>query len=73
MNYHYDACDEVCPLPLVKLRVLLKKMKFGDSCRLLIKDTGSKSDIPRLLDKLNYPYTSSVDDNGIQELNIRVR
>ena len=73
MNYHYDASAEACPLPLVKLRVLLKKMKHGDSCRLLIKDTGSKSDIPRLLDKLNYPYTSSVDDNGIQELNIRVR
>ncbi|REL29390.1 sulfurtransferase TusA family protein [Thalassotalea euphylliae] len=73
MNYQYDASGEVCPLPLVKLRVLLKKMKIGDSCRLLIKDTGSKSDIPKLLDKLNYPYTSSIIDDGIQELNIRIR
>ena len=73
MHYQYDASGEVCPLPLVKLRVLLKKMSAGDSCRLLIKDTGSKSDIPKLLDKLNYSYTSCIIDDGIQELNIRIR
>ncbi len=25
MLYEYDACAESCPLPLVKLRVILKK------------------------------------------------
>ena len=73
MNYQYDASEEACPLPLVKLRVMLKKMNVGDSCHLLIKDSGSKSDIPKLLDKLNHTYTSTVNEQGILELIITVR
>ncbi|NMP32479.1 sulfurtransferase TusA family protein [Thalassotalea sp. M1531] len=73
VNYQYDATKEACPLPLVKLRVMLKKMKTGESCRLLLKDTGSKSDIPRLLDKLGHSYTSQVGDDSIQEFIITIR
>lgn len=73
MIYHYDATDEVCPLPLVKLRVMLKKMESGDECHLLIKDKGSISDIPRLLDKLNHHYTARFMNSDIQELIIIIR
>ncbi|WP_448213384.1 sulfurtransferase TusA family protein [Colwellia sp. MEBiC06753] len=73
MNYRYDARKEVCPLPLVKLRVKLKKMKAGDSLTLIISDSGSKSDIPKLLDKLNHVYTSTIDENGNQQLIIKIR
>ena len=47
MNYEYDANKDKCPLPLVKLRVILKKMVAGDTCLLTIKDSGSKQDILR--------------------------
>lgn len=73
MNYKYDASSEQCPLPLVKLRVILKKMTAGDTCSFRIKDNGSKSDIPRLLDKLQCCYTVSVDEAGVEELFITYR
>ncbi len=73
MIFQYDATEEKCPLPLVKLRVMLKKMQSGDECHLTIKDSGSKSDIPKLLDKLNYHYTKTTEDYGIQRLIITVR
>jgi len=73
MIYKYDASTEQCPLPLVRLRVILKKMTGDDSCLFRMQDSGSKSDIPKLLDKLQYPYTSSIDESGIQELYISNR
>lgn len=56
MLYQYDARAEKCPLPLVNLRVLLKKMSVGDSCIIQISDAGSKSDIPNLLTRQGYPF-----------------
>lgn len=57
MNHTYDASLEKCPLPLVKLRVLLKKMQPGDTCWLKIADSGSKQDIPKLLAKQGYSFS----------------
>lgn len=67
MNYEYDASNERCPLPLVNLRMMLKKMQSGDTCVILLADSGSKSDIPKLLDKQGYQYsTLRIDDSHIQ-------
>jgi len=67
MIYEYDARNDKCPLPLVKLRVILKKMTGNDRCILLIADSGSKSDIPKLLDKYEYPYRmTSIENNAIK-------
>lgn len=67
MIYEYDATLDKCPLPLVKLRVVLKKMENQDSCIVRLADKGSKSDIPKLLDKQAYPYTvTELADNIIQ-------
>ena len=64
MIFEYDASDEKCPLPLVNLRLLLKKMQKGDFCILIIVDKGSIEDIPKLLKKLGYLYNQSLIDNG---------
>ena len=64
MIFEYDASGEKCPLPLVNLRLLLKKMKQGDVCILTITDKGSIEDIPKLLSKLGYCYNQSLIDNG---------
>jgi TusA-related sulfurtransferase len=64
MIFEYDASDEKCPLPLVNLRVLLKKIEKGDLCKLTIADKGSMEDIPKLLNKLGYRYNQSLIDNG---------
>ena len=69
MTYIYDATLEKCPLPLVKLRVILRKMVAGDNCLLQIVDTGSKKDIPKLLNKQGYLF-SLTEKGQVAELNI---
>ena len=70
MIYHYDGSNEKCPLPLVSLRLILKKMRKGDLCLIKVQDSGSKGDIPKLLSKLGYCYNQSPIDNNVVEITI---
>ncbi|WP_076418784.1 sulfurtransferase TusA family protein [Colwellia sp. UCD-KL20] len=73
MLHEYDATNDKCPLPLVKMRVILKKMQANDKCSISIADKGSKNDIPKYLSKAGYPFTSTILDNGVVELLIENR
>lgn len=68
MIFQYDARQQKCPLPLVNLRLLLKKMQGDDTCIIQVSDKGSIDDIPNLLAKLGYPYQLKVIDNQIIEI-----
>lgn len=70
MLYKYDATNEKCPVPLVNLRLLLKKITCDDRCILKIKDEGSKQDIPALLLKKNFSFKQREIDNHIVEITI---
>lgn len=70
MIFQYDAVDDKCPLPLVNLRLILKKMTKKDSCLLKIRDKGSKDNIPKLLNKLGYPYNQRCIDNDVIQITI---
>lgn len=73
MLHEYDASNEKCPLPLVKMRVILKKMQSNDKCLIRIADKGSKNDIPKYLTQVGYPFSSTIFDTGIVELLIENR
>lgn len=73
MLYEYDATQEQCPLPLVNMRVILRKMDTHDTCLIKIADKGSKKDIPKFLSNAGYSYTHKIFDNGIVELIIQNR
>jgi len=67
MIYEYDARSDKCPVPLVQLRLLLKKMSDSDSCLLKISDQGSIQDIPKLLTKQGYTYKQSwLEKNSLE-------
>jgi TusA-related sulfurtransferase len=68
MIYEYDARSEKCPVPLVQLRLLLRKMSDSDSCLLKISDRGSIQDIPKLLTKNGYTYKQSWLEKNTLEL-----
>jgi tRNA 2-thiouridine synthesizing protein A len=71
MLYEYDATHDKCPLPLVKMRVILNKMQQQDACMIRIADKGSKKDIPKLLNKQGYRYTMKAIGENIVELHIQ--
>ncbi|MBA6234147.1 MULTISPECIES: sulfurtransferase TusA family protein [unclassified Colwellia] len=71
MIYEYDARSEKCPVPLVQLRLLLKKMSNDDFCLLKISDQGSIKDIPKLLTKQGFTYDESWLEKNTLELFIR--
>ncbi len=73
MLHDYDATQEKCPLPLVKMRLMLKKMHKGDTCKIRIADHGSKKDIPKYLHKMGYIFYEKIVDNTIVELFIENR
>ena len=68
MIFNYDGSNDKCPVPLIRMRLLLKKMQEGDQCLLLLKDTGSIKDIPKLLTKQGYCYSQQGKGNGIVEV-----
>jgi TusA-related sulfurtransferase len=70
MLYEYDATAEKCPLPLVKMRVILNKMQKGDEFLLHITDKGSKIDIPKLLKKQGYLFDERYLTDAILQLHI---
>lgn len=71
MIFTLDATLDKCPLPLVKLRIILKKMKVEDTCVMLISDKGSKKDIPKLLLKKGYSYSENCINDTVVELKIK--
>ena len=70
MIYKYDGRGKKCPIPLVQLRLLLKKMQCGDQCVITIDDKGSIQDIPQLLTKQGYFYQMKAIGSGIIEISI---
>lgn len=70
MIYQYDGRKDKCPLPLVKMRLLLKKLTVEDECIIQIFDAGSLSDIPKYLTNKGYCYSTIILDDGAKELHI---
>jgi TusA-related sulfurtransferase len=73
MIFEYDGSNEKCPVPLVNLRLLLKKMGKGDLCILILSDKGSIEDIPKLLNKLGYSYNQNTFGDGKVKVTISVK
>jgi len=71
MIYKYDGTGEKCPVPLVQLRLLLKKMHPGDKCIVTIDDLGSRNDIPKLLNKQGYHYSEQSIGDGIVQISVQ--
>ncbi len=69
MIHKYNGSEEQCPIPLVRTRLLLKKMQKNDSCVIQLRDEGSITDIPKLLTKLGYDYCQHIK-NDIVEITI---
>ena len=72
MIFQYDGTNECCPLPLVKTRVLLKKMQYDDTCIIRISDQGSLTDIPKYLTKKGYNFFQREVAVNVFEIHITI-
>ena len=73
MLHEYDATKDKCPLHLVKMRMMLKKMQYDDTCLIRISDKGSLKDIPKYLTSAGYVFTQRIVDLTSVELSIKNR
>jgi TusA-related sulfurtransferase len=73
MLHEYDATQDKCPLPLVKMRMILKTMHPDDICLIRISDKGSLKDIPKYLTSAGYIFTERILDITSVELSIKNR
>ncbi|ABO23708.1 sulfurtransferase TusA family protein [Shewanella loihica] len=65
-----DLTHYRCPLALVKLKMALKQLPSGDVLRVQLKDSGSRQDVPRFLEKANWQYVEIQNDAEILVLSI---
>lgn len=70
MIYQYDGRRDKCPVPIVTIRVALKKLKPNDIYIVKLADRGSISDIPKYLSSKNYLFSERVIEDGALELEI---
>ncbi|MCP4986539.1 MAG: sulfurtransferase TusA family protein [Colwellia sp.] len=71
MIYKYSGIGKKCPVPLVQLRLIMKKMCLGDQCIVTLNDSGSIKDIPKLLKKKGYQYCEQSIGEGIVQISIK--
>lgn len=71
MIYQYNAVNDKCPLPLVKMRVILNKMEKNDICIMQISDAGSLTDIPNYLTLKGYHFSQQKLSSSVVELHIK--
>ena len=71
MIYRYDAVNDKCPLPLVKMRQILKKMTADDSFIITLSDKGSLTDIPNYLTTKGYIFSIKHLGDSVTELHIQ--
>ena len=56
MSEPIDCRDMRCPMPLLTLKLSLKKAKKGEQIQLLLTDRASLKDIPAWLKLKAYPF-----------------
>ena len=66
-----DFSADICPLPLIKIKLWLKQAPLGNEITVLLKDAGSRQDIPAFLSALGQEVTEL--ENSAVLLRIQVR
>ncbi|QYK03596.1 sulfurtransferase TusA family protein [Shewanella zhangzhouensis] len=57
-----------CPVPLVQVKLALKKLPAGETLEVALLDNGSRRDVPAFLEKRGYGVECTQDDNTCLKL-----
>lgn len=58
-----DASAWRCPLPLLRVKLWLKAAEGGQQLRLLLRDSGSRQDIPAYVSRMGHAVEVLADDD----------
>lgn len=66
----YDGRKDICPVPLITTKLMLRKLQIGQSLQLFLQDPGSTRDIPNWLTRQNIEFITI--DNGEKGIELTI-
>lgn len=68
-----DARGLSCPMPILKTKKAIEKMKSGEILEVLGTDPGTKNDMPSFAKKAGHEYLGHKEDQGFTRFYIKVK
>ena len=68
-----DARGLSCPMPLLKTKKAIGKMKSGQIIEVLGTDPGTKNDLPGFASKAGHEYLGEKEDEGFTRFYLKVK
>jgi tRNA 2-thiouridine synthesizing protein A len=62
-----------CPMPLLKIKKAVGKMKPGQIIEILGTDPGTKNDLPGFASKASHTYLGEKEDEGFTRFYLKVK
>jgi tRNA 2-thiouridine synthesizing protein A len=68
-----DARGLSCPMPILKTKKAIEKMKSGEILEILGTDPGTKNDLPSFAKKAGHEFLGLKEDQGFTRFYIKVK
>lgn len=68
-----DCRGLTCPMPLIKTRKKVDKMKSGEVLEILSTDPGTKNDLPAFASRMGHEYLGEKQDEGFSRFYLKVK
>ncbi|NQU13312.1 MAG: sulfurtransferase TusA family protein [Desulfobacteraceae bacterium] len=62
-----------CPMPVLKTKKAINKMKSGQILEILGTDPGTKNDMPAFTKRAGHEYLGDKDEEGFTRLYVKVK
>ncbi len=68
-----DARGLSCPMPILKTKKAIEKMKSGQILEILGTDPGTKNDLPAFAKRAGHEYLGHKEDQGFTRFYIKIK
>lgn len=62
-----------CPMPIIKTKKTIDKMKSGEVLEILSSDPGTKNDLPAFARRMGHEYLGEKEDEGYSRFYLKVK
>lgn len=68
-----DCSGLSCPMPLLKTKKHIGKMKSGQVLEIISTDPGTKNDLPGFAKKAGHEFLGATDEDGRSKLYLKIK